>query len=89
MLQCVKACILENNDEATFRSACGISVEGFLELLALYLKFTLVVWGSKVYVQKAGICIGSRVAPVLSNIFISRVDRSIENELVDSNLKFF
>lgn len=53
-------------------------MEGFLELLAFYLKSSIIGWEKGVYVQKSGVCIGSKVAPVLSNIFLAKVDRAIE-----------
>nr|XP_054921432.1 uncharacterized protein LOC126519934 [Dermacentor andersoni] len=56
-------------------------VESFLELLFFYLGNTVVKWGSSMYVQKSGVCIGSKVAPVLSDIYLSRVNRKLRNNL--------
>lgn len=41
------------------------------------------------YRQRSGVCIGSKVAPALSNIFLGRVDRSIENSLDGAVIKVF
>lgn len=75
----VKGCIMGLSDEIVFRSQCEISVEGFLEVLSFDLRSTFIGWHEKVFVQKSGVCIGSRVAPVLSDIFLAKVDRSLES----------
>lgn len=64
ILQSVRACIEEDNDEVSFRNKCGMSVDAFLEVLSLYLGSTYVLFKNKVYMQKEGVCIGSKVAPV-------------------------
>ena len=38
------------------------------------------------YVQKSGICIGSSVAPILCDIFLASVDRSVNARLADSEV---
>ncbi|KAH7931542.1 hypothetical protein HPB51_029816 [Rhipicephalus microplus] len=76
LMTSVKECI-GNNDEMEFVSKCGISVPSFLELLFFYIKHTYVGWKGKNFVQRSGICIGSKVAPVLSNIFLARVDNDL------------
>lgn len=89
LLTCVKACITDHNDEFAFVNRCGISVENFIELLSFYLSSTLVRWDAKVFTQKSGICIGSRVAPVLSDIFLSCVDRVLHTDFGEMVLKVF
>ncbi|CAN7945243.1 unnamed protein product [Ixodes hexagonus] len=54
-------------------------VESFLELLRFYLSATVVTFDGKTYIQKKGICIGSCVAPILCDIFLSQCDREIAN----------
>lgn len=61
----------------------GTSVEAFMELLLFYLNSTFVMWRGKAYVQKAGVCIGSRLAPTLSDIFLAKVNRDLEPALKD------
>lgn len=39
------------------------------------------------YRQRSGVCIGSKVAPVLSNIFLARVDRNIDKRGEDVVIK--
>ncbi|CAN7979379.1 unnamed protein product, partial [Ixodes persulcatus] len=80
MLVAVQTCI-EDNGEVQFRSSTGITVEGFLELLTHYLRYTLVSFEGELFVQKRGICIGSKVAPVLCEIFLASCDRAIEKVL--------
>lgn len=69
--------------------SCGISVESFLELLRFYLESTIVGWCNHVYVQRSGICIGSKVAPLVSDIFLAHVDRVLERDLEGLAIKIF
>lgn len=87
--RCVKECICEDNNGRAFIDRCGISVEGFLELLGCYLKPTLISWDGKMYIQKSGVCIGSIVAPVLRTIFLDRMDREIDSALKGTMRKVF
>lgn len=80
LMACVKDTICEDNNEVTFRNKSGIPVESFLELLWFYLCSTVVSFKKNLFVQKPGVCIGSRVAPVLSNIFLGRIDRALEQD---------
>lgn len=81
LLKNVKLCICEDNDEVKFRNDCGVPVESFMEVLFFYLSSTFVGWNEAIYVQKSGICIGSKVAPLLSDIFLARVDQSIHSAI--------
>lgn len=81
LLRCVKECICDLNDEVAFTTRCGVSVEGFLELLNCCLRSTFICWEGKVYAQRSGVCIGSRVAPILSSIFLGSVDRALQKQL--------
>lgn len=66
-----------------------MSLGSFLELLGFYLSSTLVIWGEKVYTQRSGVCIGSRVTPVLSNIFLSSLDTVLMKQLEGLVIKAF
>ncbi|KAM7297296.1 uncharacterized protein ISCGN_022449 [Ixodes scapularis] len=89
LLVAVNDCI-EATAEVKFRNSCGVTVEGFLELLSFYLKSMLVQWEKGVFVQRNGICIGSCVAPVLSDIFLGQLDVSLEGALgVEGVIKMF
>lgn len=48
-----------------------------MTLLEFYLCSALVSYDGRVYIQRKGICIGSCVAPVLCNIFLSAIDRDL------------
>lgn len=65
----VKERKMEQKDESNFRTQCGITVEDFLEPLFVYLKPTLIGWQGKMFVQRSGACVGSRVASGVSKIF--------------------
>ncbi|CAN7941637.1 unnamed protein product, partial [Ixodes hexagonus] len=75
---------IEASGTISFQNACGVTAEAFLEVLKCYLISTLVCFEGTVYVQKRGICIGSSVAPVLCEIFLEKLDRSISVALVDA-----
>lgn len=81
LLNSVEQCIVEDNDEISFRNSTGISTQSFLEILTFYLKSTFVVWLGNLYMQKSGVCIGSSVAPVLSQIFLGKVDAALSTKL--------
>lgn len=75
LLTVVRKCITDDNDEIEFVNKCGISVGAFLELLSFYLRSTFIKWHDELYLQRSGICIGSKVAPILSNIFLGYVNK--------------
>lgn len=78
---CVNECITKDNNEVAFRNTCGMTVESFLQLLHSYLNNTHVGFGDETFIQTTGVCIGSKVAPVLSTIFLSSVDRELAKDL--------
>ena len=41
------------------------------------------------FVQRSGVCIGSRVAPVLSNIFLGKIGSALEQKLKNTTRKIF
>lgn len=52
-----------------FQNSTGISFDAFLQLIRLYLSSTLVEHKGKILTQKSGVCIGSCLAPVPSEIY--------------------
>lgn len=86
LLTSVRACI-EANGELGFRNASGLSVESFLELLLLYLNSMVVGWRDGFYLQKTGVCIGSCVAPILSDIFLGEVDSAVAGALEATSVR--
>lgn len=75
-MRCVNDCITEETDEVAFRNTCGMTVEPFLALLHLYLQSTHVGFCDGTHIQAKGVCIGSKVASILSSIFLGSVDRA-------------
>lgn len=72
-----------------FVNASSVPVSSFLEIRTFYLNSAFVEWRNELYTQKSGICIGSKVAPVLSDIFLSKVDRDLERNLHGMCTKVF
>lgn len=73
-----------------FQNRAGISLDYFMTLLEFELASTFVCFNERLSIQRKGICIGSCVAPILSNIFLSRIDRDLElAQSADAVLKFF
>lgn len=52
LLNSVRLCITEDNDEIRFSNNCGVSVNTFMEVLFFYLESTFVEWKGKFYVKK-------------------------------------
>ncbi|XP_064456861.1 uncharacterized protein LOC135367487 [Ornithodoros turicata] len=70
-----------------FQNEVGVDVSTFLAVLRLYLQSTTVEFLGGVYLQRAGVCIGSCVAPVLSNLLLARYDRRLERALRDMGVR--
>ncbi|KAM7302846.1 uncharacterized protein ISCGN_018354 [Ixodes scapularis] len=64
-----------------FQNSAGISVSGFLDLVDLYLRSTLEEHEGRIFAQKTGVCIGSCLAPILSEIYLFFVDRRVSEAL--------
>ena len=80
LLRCVEDCI-DNFGSVAFQNAAAVSASGFLELLGFYLKATFASWNEDTFIQKRGVCIGSCIAPVLSDIFLAYHDRLLLSRL--------
>ncbi|KAH9374358.1 hypothetical protein HPB48_013412 [Haemaphysalis longicornis] len=80
-LMSVLRATIEEHGLISFQNGVGMSCDAFLELLNTYLRSTAVSHQGRNYVQRAGICIGSRVAPYLSNLYLAEVDRRIQGSL--------
>lgn len=76
----VRECI-ETKGPVAFQNSSGLSIDNFLELLSFYLSSTIVDFNNDSYVQKQGICIGSCIAPVLSDLFLACIDKEISSRL--------
>ena len=80
MIEKVESAIIEHG-LAAFHNEAGISLRVFLQLLRLYLRSLLVEFQGNVYNQTTGVCIGSAVAPVLSDLYLSAVDVAVIAEM--------
>lgn len=60
-----------------FQSSAGIAVSDFLRILELYLQSTAIYIDGDLYIQKTGICIGSSIAPMLSEIYLRTIDDAV------------
>lgn len=56
----------------------------FLELMSYYLQSTFVEYEGSLYVQQKGVCIGSCLAPILSDLVLARCDRLLQAALQGS-----
>lgn len=88
MFFAVRECI-EDGDVISFQNSCGMTLDNFMTLLEFYLQSTFVSFRDNLYVQRRGVCIGSCVAPVLCDMFLARIDQSLEHDLEGKVLKVF
>lgn len=72
---------IDKHGIVAFQNECGISASAFLELLEFYLSSTCAEWEGEVYTQKDGICIGSCLAPILSDMFLAIRDKRLQGHL--------
>lgn len=72
---------IETIGEVQFQNAVGTNVTNFLDLLQVYLRSTVVVHNEEYYVQKNGICIGSRIAPIMSDLLLAHYDSLFQEQL--------
>ncbi|XP_075750346.1 uncharacterized protein LOC142817169 [Rhipicephalus microplus] len=86
LLACIRGCI-DSFGVVNYQNAVGISVEGFMELLQYYLRSTFAEWDDHIYLQRQGVCIGSCLAPILSDLFLASRDRAIQNCLGSTSVK--
>ena len=68
-----------------FQNALELSVNNFLELIRLYLLTSVIKENDRYFTQISGICIGSKIASNLSDLFVARINRKIQNDLVMLN----
>ncbi|KAM7309437.1 uncharacterized protein ISCGN_013068 [Ixodes scapularis] len=80
LMDCIEQAVTQSG-VAKFQNSTGITLEAFLQLVDVYLRSTLVEHQGNIYRQKSGVCIGSCLAPVLSEFYMSSVDLAVEREL--------
>lgn len=64
-----------------FQNSVGCTLSQFLWLPNKYLQSTAMRYNKSSFRQKSDVCIASRIAPVLSNLFLSDVDAQIDHNL--------
>lgn len=79
-LEFVEQSILEHDAVAFQVCQCRV----YLYLLALYWTSIFVHWNT--YIQKQVICIGLAIAPVLSDIFMAHLDRTIAQKFLGTKV---
>lgn len=83
-------CIQDSTDRygsLSFQDDSGIPEDRFLAMLELYLSSTFIEWGGYLYLQKRGICIGSCLAPTLSDLFLAHAGRTLSDLLEGSGVE--
>lgn len=70
-----------------FQNECGTCVDRFLDLVMLYLRSSVVQFAGKVHLQKEGVCIGSCLVLVLSDLLLDHYDRDVQRSLPESHAK--
>lgn len=72
---------LDRHGATKFQNESGIHCSQFLELISMYLKSTFAEWNGDIYLQKNGICIGSCIAPILSDLYLAVRDKKLKERL--------
>ncbi|KAH9373622.1 hypothetical protein HPB48_014781 [Haemaphysalis longicornis] len=72
---------IDDFSSVPFQNAAGVSVSGFLELLSFYLRSTFIQYDGKPCLQRQGISIGSCITPILSDLFLSKLDNIVAGRL--------
>lgn len=64
-----------------FQSQSGVNVGSVFNLVEFHLRSTVTNIHGKLFLQKSGICIGSRISPVLSELYLRIIDLSLADLL--------
>lgn len=76
---------IEEYGAVCFQNAVGTSVTRFLDFMLFYLSSTIIRKNKQFYVQKEGICIGSCIALILSNLPLACYNRQNLSALAKFN----
>ncbi|KAH9382673.1 hypothetical protein HPB48_023227 [Haemaphysalis longicornis] len=68
---------IDNFGNVNFQTECGISVDKYLDTLVFYFDSTFVDYNDQLYLQNTGVCIGSSLVPVLSDLLLTAFDRTL------------
>lgn len=72
---------IDTYDVLKFQNEYAISSTDFLEALKLYLRATVINFMDEPHIQKKGVCIGSCIAPLLSDLVLATLDRHLHMSL--------
>jgi hypothetical protein len=78
----IKKLVVEQG-ELSFIKATGVSLDDFTKLVKIYFDSTVIRDGSTYYTQRKGACIGSKAAPLASEVFLQLVDGRIRVKLIE------
>jgi hypothetical protein len=81
VLRIFKQKVIEKG-EGDFVREMGVSLDDFIEIVRLYFKNTIIEKDGDYFTQRKGACIGSKAAPIVSEIFLEFVDEEIRKELI-------
>lgn len=73
---------IDSHSYVAFQNVTGLSVSIFL-LVSFYLKSTFATWNEKLFIRKNGVCIGSCIAPLSSDIYLAFYDKVLFTNLED------
>lgn len=76
-MQYVKETVTQDNDEVAYKNFSGMPIESFLDALVFYLRNAFVGFNGQMLIQKSAVSIGSKVAPILSSLFLAELDQKI------------
>ena len=84
---------IEEYGAINFQNDSHISINDFLRLISVYLKSSIIEIENEVdnktkkiyYKQKSGVCIGSKIASNLSDLFTAKINKKIEKILKVKN----
>ncbi|XP_077551250.1 uncharacterized protein LOC144164882 [Haemaphysalis longicornis] len=82
LLDAVESAI-DRNGAVKFMNNAGVRAADFLGLIKMYLHSLIIEFQGELFSQRDGICIGSRIAPVLCNLFLSEGDRALQEAFHD------
>jgi hypothetical protein len=80
VLRLFKKKIIELGEDK-FKDMMKITLDDFLEIVRIYFNHTIIKVDEYYYTQKKGACIGSKAAPLTSEIFLEYIDQLIRAAL--------
>ncbi len=66
----------------TLEELTSLSIDGFMELLSLMVEDFFFTWHGVLYKQRKGLPMGSRLSPILANIFMEEIENTVFRTLI-------